>query len=554
MKKYFAVLAVLMALVISVPIMAMPAGQSSQAAVTDPTPTDFGMIPVRDFFELEVGATVTWDSAERSINIFIDGVTIIILTTQPLGVVNGTPVNLQDGIVLWQGTAFITEVDLLLLFMAAQGMEIEFATFYLTEEARDLALYDFDYMVNLVLENSVWDNIIYRRLGISFDQHVAHHRAYIENMVPREWPVVLWEIPLKDGDDPRSLAANYLASLLVFDFAFPLQGIGHLGMRELTMYRLQSAALYRALHDEDVDLTYSLVNQLMIDAFLHPDAIWFYGPTEVDLNEEVSTWPEIPGNIVTEIIIPGKVAYLGIRSFVACAVFDDLTTLPFLQQVRDFDHLIIDVRGNGGGDMNYFAPFIFQRLISESMEISDHEFFTSGDVATRWMRAMLSTINYMEPEDGWPEGFFVDIIPAAGFAAERGMDLINPADLARLSYVLVSAGTVHPAEDSVNFGGQIWLLVDGGSASASVGAALLAQYTGFATLVGEPTSGVMNPVFSYSVLPNTGIIWRVDIGHFTDAYGRSVEELGVVPDILNLPGMDAVETVLALIADSDEVE
>jgi len=40
----------------------------------------------------------------------------------------------------------------------------------------------------------------------------------------------------------------------------------------------------------------------------------------------------------------------------------------------------------------------------------------------------------------------------------------------------------------------------------------------------------------------------VDIGSFTDDYGRSIEEHGVAPDIRNFPGMDALETVLAIIA------
>ena len=553
-KKCIVILAIVMAIVMSVPIMAMPAEHNLQANVTDPTPLDLGLIPVRDFFEQEAGATVVWDSAQRSINISIGDDTVVILTDQPLAFVGETPVQLQDGIVLWQGIAFITEADLLRLYLALMGIELETATFYLTEEARDLALYDFDHMVNLILENSVWDNIIYRRLGIPFDQHVARNRAYIENMVPREWPVILEEIPLRDGDDARSLAANYLASLLTFDFAMPLQGIGHLGMRHLSIYRMQAAGLYRALHNEDFDLTNSFINLLMLDAFLHPDAVWFYGEIEVDLDEEVSTWPEIPGNIVTEILVPGEVAYLGIQSFLSCPFFDDLTILPFLQEVQDFNHLIIDIRGNAGGYANYFAPFIFQRLISETMEVSSHEFFTTGDVAAIWMDALLRTVIYMEPEDGWPEGYYLNVVPAADFAAERGLNLMNRADLARLDYVIVSASTVQPAEDSVNFGGQIWLLVDGGSASASVGAALLTQYTGFATIVGEPTSGVMSAVFSYNVLPNTGIIWRIDIGHFTDAYGRSVEEHGVIPDVLNFPGMDAVETVLALIAEGRDVE
>ena len=547
LKKAIAFLMVLTMAAASVIIVsaASPDGQappSTAAVAAEPTPIDLGMIPLRIFFEESVGATVAWDNDDRSIHIFIGEDTVVIFTAQPIGIVGDIVVEMEHGVVIWQDMAFITEADLMRLFHASLG-ELEMAVFYLTEEARDLALYDFDHMVALILENSVWDNIIYRRLGIPFDAFAAHHRAYIENMVPQEWPVLPQYVPFRDCDEPRSLAANYLANLLIFEFAFPLQGIGHLGMREIPLYQIQAGALIRLFNNADVDMSHSFVDQLMHAAFTHPDAVWFYGEVDVDFEAGAGAFPEVPGNIVTEIIVPGQVAYLGIRSFVACRVFDDLTTLPFLQQVQDFDHLIIDVRGNPGGDMNYFAPAIFQRLISDTMEIRHHEFFTSGEVATRWVDAWLRTVQHLDIE-----GVYVDIVPARSFAADNGLDMINPADLARFSYAFVTAATVGPADDGINFGGQVWLLVDGGSASASVGAALLAQSSGFATVVGTPTSGVMNPVHSYNVLPNTGIIWRIDIGHFTDAYGRSVEEMGVIPDVLNLPGMDAIETVLAIIA------
>jgi hypothetical protein len=71
--------------------------------------------------------------------------------------------------------------------------------------------------------------------------------------------------------------------------------------------------------------------------------------------------------------------------------------------------------------------------------------------------------------------------------------------------------------------------------------------TGFATVVGEPTAGVTGVMHTFAALPTTGILFRIDMSYTVDSRGISIEEHGVVPQIANAPGMDALETVLAII-------
>jgi len=52
-------------------------------------------------------------------------------------------------------------------------------------------------------------------------------------------------------------------------------------------------------------------------------------------------------------------------------------------------------------------------------------------------------------------------------------------------------------------------------------------------------------------MPNTGIIFYFDIFYVTDSRGRPLEA-GTIPHFFNRPGMDALETVLALIAEGVE--
>jgi hypothetical protein len=453
------------------------------------------------------------------------------------------------------GTTWIPVEYIPLLFGGGYDFsEFEILTFTLTKEARDIVLYDFDYMVDFILENSPWDSVIFRGLGVDFMEYTALFRAHIESMEPLsiyvlDEAILRTQFPIQEGDDPRALAANYLFALLAVEFAPPLMGIGHLGPRTLDVYIAQLTAFAQEYYRTNPE-EYNYFLAHLLKAFTHPSARWFYGEIEIDLYAEGLLLPQDDGNIVTQILVPGEVAFLRVNSFLTDPEYDDLVILPFLQEVSDYDHLIIDLRSNWGGIISYFPQYIFQRLINEPKAVSSHEFFSGGDEATAMMNALLqSAEQQMGAAIGITEILYAAVLPADEFIAERGMVYFDPDDLERLAYVMVSGSLFHPAEDSVGFTGKIWILVDSFSASASVLAAEIAMYTGFATVVGENTSGIMGSSHTYIALPNTGIIWRTDIGYRTDAYGNSLEVYGLAPDIRSFPGMDALETVLALIAD-----
>ena len=69
--------------------------------------------------------------------------------------------------------------------------------------------------------------------------------------------------------------------------------------------------------------------------------------------------------------------------------------------------------------------------------------------------------------------------------------------------------TVEPSEKSINFGGNIYLLVDREVFSSAEALASFAKETGFATLVGEKTGGDGIGTDPYQVdLPKTGFVMR----------------------------------------------
>ena len=69
------------------------------------------------------------------------------------------------------------------------------------------------------------------------------------------------------------------------------------------------------------------------------------------------------------------------------------------------------------------------------------------------------------------------IFPATEFVVNQNMPYFNEYDLALLDYAIVWRANYVPSPYAIPFAGEIWLLVDGWSASASVVAAMVSAST-----------------------------------------------------------------------------
>jgi len=288
--------------------------------------------------------------------------------------------------------------------------------------------------------------------------------------------------------------------------------------------------------------------QLFYDIFSAPSVLRFYdiNPAEFDLDVDLLDAAGLmdPDNITTAIIEPGRVAYFHIASFLNNIVLDSEVLFPFFGQIQDYEHLIIDLRGNAGGMVASFPMNVISMLIDEPIGFTYAEFFIASDLTAGFFEFPMSTT----------DAALYGIFPASEFVQANNLQQFDAADLALLDYALVWEIEINPAENNIPFGGEIWLLVDGGSASASEMAAKTAINTGFATVVGEPTAGITFTTHTFAALPNTGVIFRLDLGYTVDSYGRSIEEFGVIPQIANAEGMDALETVLTIIGIAGAVD
>jgi len=436
---------------------------------------------------------------------------------------------------------------------------------YLTEEAREIALYDFDYFAETMLATAPTRHMFGRLFGVTLENYLDGLRQLIYEMVPVPSLTALsmggdrW---VEEPTDDLMIAADYMFTLLLL-FVFETGGFGHFIVQELPIVeQMFFVSSFILQSDESVMEATLLEYEAMgldpersLDAMLRfhqvhyatynlPSVIWFYGldSSEFDFSAGLADvgFMDVE-NVTTAIIEPGQIAYFNVASFMNNMIMDAEVLFNFYYEIQDYEHLIIDIRGNGGGFAGYFPALILSMLIGENMSFMYPEFFVANE----------KTAPLFENPMSLAMADLYGIFPAAEYVRSQNMTQFNQNDLALLDYVAVWSVEYIPSDYAIPFGGQIWLLVDEDSASASVMAAMISANTGFATVVGTPTSRVTGVVYTHVALPNTGVLFRIDLGYTTDQYGRSIEEFGVIPQVANFAGMDALETVLAIINEAD---
>jgi len=259
-------------------------------------------------------------------------------------------------------------------------------------------------------------------------------------------------------------------------------------------------------------------------------------------NANFGTWqPRLGTNIIEE----GHVAYVRVHHMLNTEgwYLDRDRLWRFYAGLAGFGHLIIDVRGNPGGFVWYFDEVVAQPLIPPGSGLFAyfHHFYIGGAYNLAFMEAGRRWARGREPFD--PQD------PGRHFTRNH----LTPEviqDIGQKDYRFVEMHRVLalPSDYRSPFDGKIWMLVDGGMFSASQMVAAFYKDAGFATLVGETTGGMVPTPWgsNFFALPNTGIIIRYDPTFVTDRHGRPLE-YGTTPHYFNRPGMDALETVLAMI-------
>ncbi|MCL2621288.1 MAG: S41 family peptidase, partial [Defluviitaleaceae bacterium] len=421
-------------------------------------------------------------------------------------------------------------------------------------------LYDFNYLITFMEDTSPYFGVVYRNSGVDI----------------RQTAVEAMERIASNPDMDESILFDEL-----FDLFIPLMGIAHALILDYSSFH-HNRILYGSEFFANNN-TFGVGNLFSIfsaEALESANSIGFYQrQTErgwkPSFNEEeffshlFESWvdpsnfpahPASDGAVATYIIEEGRIAYMNIPSFFRQnSEVERANLFDFYAYIQEYEHLIIDIRNNTGGFSVLWENDIMLPLGGDLPSVPLYTFFSDSEMGQ--MFARMYTENHLQRRRIMGSAGMLSFmsnyprpLPIAEFAGEGRIANINQNDLQNLGYVVPmtqSVGNLRPEwyVPNVHFQGQIWLLINPLNGSSSSLFARHAKDTGFATLVGEQTSGNFGGGASriFISLPNTGIVATWDTGYKTDIYGNSWEEFRVTPHYENRQGLDALQTALWLI-------
>lgn len=242
------------------------------------------------------------------------------------------------------------------------------------------------------------------------------------------------------------------------------------------------------------------------------------GAPEEFINLTMKTMPEY-----------GKVAYIKVRSFDDTLMEHDLPEIrAFLEEVRDYDHLILDIQENGGGNTVYWEEAFVRPNISRS-------------VTYRLLRMMKDT---ELTRRFYGSSYENSAVSVESLKQDPALIHLPEKDAEDLDLAREITTTLEPEFDEKLFQGKIWVLTGPAVYSSSEAFAVFCKETGFATLVGQTTGGSDSGGAILYELPVSHLLIQFDVEYCLNADGSCNMEMGTAPDV---ESDHPLETVLELI-------
>lgn len=190
-----------------------------------------------------------------------------------------------------------------------------------------------------------------------------------------------------------------------------------------------------------------------------------------------------------------------------------------LQSQGKYTKLIIDIRGNNGGDPAYWMDFVVAPLISkpiiytETAAVKDDFVKLWGDNFNRYLNA--------------EQGLLARQLHFSSVKEVTGSPYFDN------SWRVFEVTREIDPKDTLPFSGKIYLLADQNSFSASEDLALFCKETGFAKIVGTRTGGgaavfLLSHIFK---LPESEILLNIEMEESLNPNGSINELVGTAPDI-----------------------
>jgi len=417
-------------------------------------------------------------------------------------------------------------------------------------------LYDFDCLVRYMNENYPNFGVVERRFGFDISEHAAKVRTMIENY-PESLRDRAYEAGLAFEDMPE-LNEHVFWSILYGEFFQPFKRIGRTEVwgfpRYFATYGTSSTDRSFAFYNAQKDLFERL-------AMESPELFRFIFRCEPsDAQSITSEYEVIHPIITTDILEENSIAYMNLRSLMQPGGLGAYTkqALEFYESIQDYDHLIIDIRECGGGQVITWSREIMNPLWPDRDNIPKLHLFaffrdsqSARSAGEKFFGVLTDDLEWVPTSES--------LMPIEEILEEHDMPQLNENDLRDLGYgfeYFFDLSGSKPNESSAlyeayyPFKGRIWLLTSSKNWSASAVFANYAKALGFATLVGDVVEGVQThgtPNTYY--LDRSGIAVQWDMDYTTDQHGRAVEEFLTTPHYPSREGMDALETALSLISE-----
>lgn len=228
-----------------------------------------------------------------------------------------------------------------------------------------------------------------------------------------------------------------------------------------------------------------------------------------------NTYPGAQQNIEMKIIEKDKIAYLKVKSFKIHNITNDKEKL--LSWYRDIEHykaLIIDIRGNAGGAIDYWKNNIVSPLINNTIYYNTTYAIRDGDYIQPFVKAKekmfylfkKKEVNLLDTDER-------EYMKDFGWYIEKKNMIEKTAEL--------------------NFKGEVYLLVDEIVYSSAESFASFCKCFGFAKLVGSYTGGDGNGWDSVVfALPNSGLLIKFKATMGINPDGSINEKVHTRPDFL----------------------
>lgn len=237
-------------------------------------------------------------------------------------------------------------------------------------------------------------------------------------------------------------------------------------------------------------------------------------------------------NAVCEDALEGEVAMIKIPEMLSPQEWglDRKKILDYMSERKDYEALILDIRGNPGGLMAYWQEMLLPLLIDRTYTTENYMFIKDSPYSRYFMDGLEDMFD--ENNEGVVETQTPELDPG---------ELDFARDLRDYDYSILNQTVVAPAADSVHFQGVIYLLVDPFVYSAAEAFAMFFKYAEVGPVVGTTTGGDGATLgLLYQSLPNSGLVFtRTNVLGY-DPAGRINEEVKTEPTIWSTTPLETV--------------